>query len=64
MRAAYIEQTGPPEAIVVGDLPRPKPGPGQSRQGRRPGRGPARGAVEGRRSLAPSSTTPPSETTS
>lgn len=29
MRAAYIEQTGPPEAIKVGDLPRPKPGPGQ-----------------------------------
>ena len=29
MRAAYIEQTGPPEAIKVGDLPRPEPGPGQ-----------------------------------
>lgn len=29
MRAAYIEQTGPPEAIKVGDLPRPVPGPGQ-----------------------------------
>ncbi|MDR3632653.1 MAG: NADPH:quinone reductase [Isosphaeraceae bacterium] len=29
MRAAYIEATGPPEAIQVGDLPRPKPGPGQ-----------------------------------
>ena len=29
MRAAYIEQTGPPEAIKVGELPRPKPGPGQ-----------------------------------
>ncbi len=29
MRAAYIEQTGPPEAIKVGDLPRPKPGPAQ-----------------------------------
>lgn len=29
MRAAYIEQTGPPEVIQVGDLPRPKPGPGQ-----------------------------------
>ena len=29
MRAAYIEQTGPPEAIQVGDLPRPEPGPGQ-----------------------------------
>ena len=29
MRAAYIEQTGPPESIQVGDLPRPEPGPGQ-----------------------------------
>jgi NADPH:quinone reductase len=29
MRAAYIDQTGPPEAIKVGDLPRPEPGPGQ-----------------------------------
>jgi NADPH2:quinone reductase len=29
MRAAYIEQTGPPEAIQVGELPRPSPGPGQ-----------------------------------
>jgi NADPH2:quinone reductase len=29
MRAAYIEQTGPVEAIRVGDLPRPEPGPGQ-----------------------------------
>ena len=29
MRAAYIEQTGPPEVIRVGDLPRPEPGPGQ-----------------------------------
>jgi NADPH:quinone reductase len=29
MRAAYIEQTGPPEAIQVGELPRPEPGPGQ-----------------------------------
>src|SRR3954471_23651961 len=29
MRAAYIEQTGPLEAIQVGDLPRPEPGPGQ-----------------------------------
>jgi NADPH2:quinone reductase len=29
MRAAYIEQTGPPEVIKVGDLPRPQPGPGQ-----------------------------------
>lgn len=30
MRAAYIEQTGPPEIIRVGDLPRPVPGPGQA----------------------------------
>jgi NADPH2:quinone reductase len=29
MRAAYIEKTGPPEVIQVGDLPRPEPGPGQ-----------------------------------
>jgi NADPH:quinone reductase len=29
MQAAYIEQTGPPELIKVGDLPRPEPGPGQ-----------------------------------
>ena len=29
MRAAYIEQTGPIEAIKVGELPRPVPGPGQ-----------------------------------
>jgi NADPH2:quinone reductase len=29
MRAAYIEQTGPPEVIKVGDLPRPVPGNGQ-----------------------------------
>src|SRR5262249_40206821 len=29
MQAAYIEQTGPPEAIQIGDLPRPEPGPGQ-----------------------------------
>jgi NADPH:quinone reductase len=29
MQAAYIEQTGPPEVIKVGDLPRPEPGPGQ-----------------------------------
>ena len=29
MKAAYIEQTGPPEAIRVGDLPTPKPGPNQ-----------------------------------
>jgi len=29
MRAAYIEETGPIENIRVGDLPKPKPGPGQ-----------------------------------
>ena len=29
MKAAYIEQTGPPENITIGDLPRPEPGPGQ-----------------------------------
>jgi NADPH2:quinone reductase len=29
MRAAFIEQTGPPEVIKVGELPRPEPGPGQ-----------------------------------
>jgi len=29
MRAAYIDQTGPPEVIKVGDLPRPEPEPGQ-----------------------------------
>ena len=29
MQAAYIEQTGAPEVIKVGDLPRPEPGPGQ-----------------------------------
>jgi NADPH2:quinone reductase len=29
MRAAFIEQTGPPEVIKVGELPRPTPGPGQ-----------------------------------
>jgi 2-desacetyl-2-hydroxyethyl bacteriochlorophyllide A dehydrogenase len=27
MRAAYIERLGPPEEIVVGDLPAPRPGP-------------------------------------
>lgn len=27
MKAAYIEQTGPPECIIVGDLPQPVPGP-------------------------------------
>jgi NADPH2:quinone reductase len=31
MRAAYIEQTGGPEAIQVGELPDPSPGPGQVR---------------------------------
>ena len=30
MRAAFIESTGPPEAIQVGDLPKPEPGPGQA----------------------------------
>jgi len=29
MKAAYINQTGPPENIIYGDLPDPKPGPGQ-----------------------------------
>ena len=29
MKAAYIEQTGPPERIIYGDLPDPKPGEGQ-----------------------------------
>src|ERR671933_155522 len=29
MRAAYIERTGGPEAIQVGELPRPVPRPGQ-----------------------------------
>ncbi len=29
MRAAFIENTGPPEAIQIGDLPRPTPGAGQ-----------------------------------
>src|SRR6476646_6922738 len=29
MRAAYIEKTGPPEVIQVGDLPRPRPGPSE-----------------------------------
>lgn len=29
MRAASIEQTGPPEVIQIRDLPRPEPGPGQ-----------------------------------
>lgn len=29
MQAAYIEQTGPPEVIQIGRLPRPEPGPGQ-----------------------------------
>jgi len=30
MRAAYIEQTGPPEVITVGELPMPAPGRGQA----------------------------------
>ena len=29
MRAAYIEETGPPEVIKIGELPQPEPGPGQ-----------------------------------
>ena len=29
MKAAYINQTGPPENIIYGDLPVPKPGPTQ-----------------------------------
>jgi NADPH2:quinone reductase len=29
MKAAYIERTGPPEVIVYGELPEPKPGPNQ-----------------------------------
>ncbi len=29
MKAAYIEQTGPPEVIQYGELPDPRPGPGQ-----------------------------------
>src|SRR5262249_145380 len=29
MRAAYIEATGGPEVIKVGELPNPEPGPGQ-----------------------------------
>jgi NADPH:quinone reductase len=29
MRAAYIDQTGEPDVIKVGELPRPEPGPGQ-----------------------------------
>src|SRR5438093_13192792 len=29
MKTAYINQTGPPEVIIYGDLPEPKPGPKQ-----------------------------------
>jgi NADPH:quinone reductase len=29
MKAAYIEQVGPPEVIVIGDLPKPEPAAGQ-----------------------------------
>ncbi len=29
MKAAYIEQTGPPEVIQYGDLPDPQPKPNQ-----------------------------------
>jgi NADPH2:quinone reductase len=31
MLAAYIQQPGPPESILVGELPTPTPGPGQVR---------------------------------
>src|SRR5438309_4794157 len=27
MKAAYVNRTGPPDVIVYGDLPNPKPGP-------------------------------------
>jgi NADPH2:quinone reductase len=30
MRAAYIEHIGPPEVILLGDLPKPEAGPGQA----------------------------------
>src|SRR6266436_5709507 len=29
MKAAYINQTGPPEVIIYGELPAPEPGPTQ-----------------------------------
>src|SRR5688572_1879853 len=29
MKAAFIKEVGPPEKIIIGDLPDPKPGPGQ-----------------------------------
>ena len=29
MKAAYIEKLGPPENIIVGDLPKPTPGASQ-----------------------------------
>src|SRR5437899_1940092 len=29
MKAAYINQTGPPDVIIYGDLPAPEPGPSQ-----------------------------------
>src|SRR5687767_614650 len=29
MKAAYIEHTGPPDVIKIGDLPKPIAGPGQ-----------------------------------
>ena len=39
MKAAYIEQPGPPENILYGDLPTPSPGPRRGAgQGRRRGR--------------------------
>ena len=31
MRAAFVEQPGPPETIRVGEVPDPVPGPGQVR---------------------------------
>src|SRR5947209_871692 len=29
MKAAFINRTGPPESIVIGDLPKPQPGSSQ-----------------------------------
>ena len=37
MKAAYIQQPGPPDTIIYGDLPKPQPGPRQ--RGPRKGRG-------------------------
>ena len=43
MKAAYIEQPGPPENITFGDLPKPKPGDGPgARQGQGGGAQPGR----------------------